>query len=665
MDVMRCLVLSIVSLFFTLNAHAGKDPIGWSISGNIPAVTSLNHSYSIVFTLRNNLPFAMPTVLKVSNNATPLSQVTMSDDCSGKKLAPGGTCEVGLVLIPKTAGVKRLSVFMEYGKNKVAIPNPIISTTTQVDPISSLRGVVLAGFPTTILSNTTYPLKFEFINESSSTISGLVLSQNSSNSAGYTQGSVTNCTSLNPGGKCIITGTFTTAVTSGPISVGYTLSSGSLSGNVTTSTIVNNSSGSGVRTFTFVNNCGFDVWFGLVSGNVNGNPCKTDSDCTYPSVCNPAANKGAGYCFYPAPAPANGVYQLSASGGGSSTNTASITDYGFQYVWSGNLAGRTGCSSIGCVTADCGGGTAACPTGLGFNQPATLGEFTLQRSTIDSYDISILNGTNIGIQVTPTTNYTFANDFSPPEYNCGSPGKVTQTNGLGNCPWTFDPAAASAPAPIYRYRYVTPTSNQGCTDATVCPGGTICGLNFNEAAGTLNSYCGTLLGYNTPNQVCSYKDTNIILPNSGGNPGNVYFNCDAASGVTSAGNINNTTGNYPAGTAYTNWALLSCQAQPNMDLNTCFNTSANPPPSTTNGCGCVDWATYGSGIVVPSDTVPCVTFNSIWTTNVLPGIVFMKKGCPTAYAWPFDDKSSSFACSDIGSGRTTNAVNYTITFCPA
>jgi hypothetical protein len=665
MDLMQRLVLTVILMLLSLNLYAAKNPIGWSMSGNIPATTSLNHSYALSFTLVNNLPFTMPTPLKISNNSTPLSQVTMVDNCSGKKLTPGQTCDVGLVLIPKTAGTKTLSVFMEYGKNKVQIPQSAVTTTTQGDAVSSLQGVVLIGFPTAILSNTTYPIKFEFVNNSTSTLNNLVLSQNAGNSAGYTQGSALNCTSLNPGDTCVITGSFVTAATTGAVSVGYTLTAGSLSAKVTSSSIINNTSGAAVRTFTFINNCTFSVWFGLVSGNVNGNPCKTNSDCTYPSVCNPAANKGAGYCFYPAPAPANGVYQLSAVGGGSNTNTASIADYGFQYVWSGNLAGRTGCTSSGCVTADCGGGTGACPTGEGFDQPASLGEFTLQRSTIDSYDISILNGTNIGIQVTPTTSYTFANAFSPPEYNCGSPGKVMQTNGLGGCSWTFDPTVSPTPAPAYRYRYVTPTSNLGCTDATSCPGGTVCGLNFNKVAGTLNSYCGTLLGYNTANQVCSYKNTSTTVPTTPSNPGDPYFDCDTASGVTSAGNINHTTGNYPAGTAYTNWALFSCQAQPNMDLNTCFNTIANPPPSTTNGCGCVDWATYGSGVVVPSDTPPCITFNSIWGSNVLPGIVFIKRGCPTAYSWPFDDKASSFGCSDISASHTTNSVNYTITFCPS
>ncbi len=657
-------LVSLALVLFSLTAHAGKDPIGWSQSGSVPARTQLNHSYSVLFTLKNNLPFAMPTRLDVSNNSSPLSEVSMVDSCSGLKLTIGQTCTVGLILIPKTAGEKRLSVFMEYGKNKVQIPVSNIVSTTQAAGNSVLQGDVVIGFPSAILSNTTYPLEFTFTNNGSTTLNNLVLAQNTGNTAGYTQGSTTNCTSLSPGAQCVITGSFTTSATSGAVSVGYTATSGSVSGEVTSSTVVNNSTGKGVRTITFINNCNQSIWFGAVSANVNGNGCRSNADCTYPSLCNSSANAGAGYCFYPAPAPANGVYQLSASGG---TNTALMPDYGFPFIWSGNIAGRTVCTSSSCQTADCGGGTGGCPVGVGFNQPATLAEFTLQRSTVDNYDISILNGTNIGIQTTPTTNFSFANAFSPSEYNCGSPGKVTQTNGLGGCSWTFDPTASPTPAPAYRYRYVTATSNAGCTDSTSCPSGTVCGLFYDRTASptTLNSYCGTLLGYDTPNQVCSFKNTSLTVPSSQNNPGDVYFSCDSASGVTSNGNINGTVGNLAAGTAYSTWGLLACVAQPNMDLGTCFNTSANPPPSTTNGCGCVNWATYGSGIVVPSTTVPCVTNNTVWTNNVLPGIVFMKQGCPTAYSWQFDDKSSLFGCDDITGSNTTNAVNYTITFCPS
>ncbi len=671
---------AVATMSLMMNAHAGKDPIGWSISGSLPATAQINHSYAVNFTLVNNLPFTMPSPLEIANNSTPTADFTMEDNCSGLRLAQGQTCNVGVVMIPKSAGQKSLSVFMEYGKNKVQIPVTALKSTVPGSSAPSLlSGAVTTGFPTGLHSNTTYTITFTFTNNTSGTLN-VNLAQNPGNTAGYTQ-TFTNCSStLLPGADnaCVVTGTFTTAATSGAVTEGYTMTSGSLSADATTSSVINNSSSSAVRTITFVNNCGQNVWFGIVGGAVSAAPCNnTTNVCPYGSTCNTAANNGAGECFYNAPAPADGNYLLTASGG---TKTVQVVDNGLQYVWSGNMAARTAnapagfpCATGACATADCTGGTGgnkACPPGSGFNQPASLAEITMQRGTIDSYDISILNGTNVPVEMTPSSTLPFnPSGQQPSEYNCTSPGKPTQTNGLGNCPWTFTPPANFPVAgSSYKYRYVTPTSNPGCTDATSCPGGTVCGLYFNKSGSpvTLNSYCGTLLGYNTPNQVCSYANTHMTLPVSGtANVGNPYFNCDSASGVTSAGG----TGSPTTGTAYTLWALYACKAQPNADLGTCYNTSANPPASTTNCCGCVNWQTYGSGIVVPSSTTTCEKFNTSWTSganSVLDGISWMKLGCPTAYAYPFDDKSSGFGCMDINStGHTVNTVNYTVTFCPS
>lgn len=40
----------------------------------------------------------------------------------------------------------------------------------------------------------------------------------------------------------------------------------------------------------------------------------------------------------------------------------------------------------------------------------------------------------------------------------------------------------------------------------------------------------------------------------------------------------------------------------------------------------------------------------------------MKKACPTAYTYPYDDMSSTFTCKNVIDG--VNSVNYEITFCP-
>ena len=182
----RFIMLTVLSLL-TLDVNAGKDPIGWSMSGSVPAITQLNQSYSINFTLINNTPFTMPTPLMISNNSSPVSETSMLDNCSGKKLAPNASCTVGIVLIPTQAGNQALSVFMEYGKNKVQIPRSPVKSQTLAATNSQLQGVITNRLPKVILSNSTYVLTFTFSNKGSTPLTGFSFAQKPNNSAGYTQ----------------------------------------------------------------------------------------------------------------------------------------------------------------------------------------------------------------------------------------------------------------------------------------------------------------------------------------------------------------------------------------------------------------------------------------------------------------------------------------------
>lgn len=654
------LIAAVALMCVMMAAQAGKDPIAWSQSGSLPATAELNHSYAINFTLTNQLPFTMPTPLYISNNSNPLTETTLVDNCSGRRLTPNQSCTVGLVLIPKSSGVKHLSVYMEYGSNKVKIPRTPLTTTVPAGASSSLLGVASVPLPTSILSNSTYSITFKFTNNSSNILTGLVVTPNANNSPGFTQTSTTCSGQLAAsGGVCYVNGTFTTAATSGPVTVGVTLATNTLSASAVTSSIIS-STAAASRTITFINNCSDTVYFGFVGGAVNTNPCTSDAQCGQGSLCDPAANSGAGECFYVNPTPTSGSYALTGSGG---TATVPITDYNLQYVWSGNIAARTGptCGTGACDTADCGSATGneACPTGQGFSQPATLAEFTMQRGTIDSYDISVINGINRGVQITPTTTGTFTPNGIP-AYNCQSPGNpnAVPALGLGACDWVsgFTPPAYPTATSPSSYIYVKPptSSPTACTDNTPCvtPPYSTCGLNFNSSNNTLSKVCGEFLGYVTANQVCSFANTNQNVPNAGNNPGDAYFDCDSSLGSPMA--------------TYTYWAMLACKAQANGDLGTCYNTAANPPASTPNCCGCINWQNV-PGVTVPSSTTTCVNTNTLWTSvssGVLPGITWLKEGCPTAYSYPFDDKSSGFGCMDINASNTTNTVNYTITFCP-
>nr|GME00124.1 thaumatin-like protein 1 [Ipomoea batatas] len=72
--------------------------------------------------------------------------------------------------------------------------------------------------------------------------------------------------------------------------------------------------------------------------------------------------------------------------------------------WSGRIWGRTGCSfddSTGqgsCATGDCGSSQVEC-NGAGATPPATLAEFTIKSGGQDFYDVSLVDGYNLPMQV--------------------------------------------------------------------------------------------------------------------------------------------------------------------------------------------------------------------------------------------------------------------------
>lgn len=658
MDLMRRITLLTALSLLTLTAYAGKDPIGWSQSGTIPATTQLNQSYSVNFTLINNLPFTMPTALRISNNSSPANAVTMHDGCSGLRLAPNATCDVGLVLVPVQTGKQNLSVFMEYGKNKVQIPQSPITTQAVDNASSQLKGTVTNGLPSSIQTSTSYVLTFTFSNSGSSALTGFTFALNPNNSPGYTQTSATNCGSTLPvgGPACVITGTFSTSATSGAVSVGYTGSAGTHSASPTTSSVIN-SSGSGTRTFSFVNNCTQDVAFAMNGGGIGISGCTTNADCDRKTnlpgafACGTTAFGGLGGCFWKNPAPSNGNFVLTKNGG---TATVQLTEYTYTYtppatptnpdpgpvtaVWSGNISGRTGCTSAtpgSCATAYCGSTSTPangnCAPGVGFQVPASLVEMTLQPST-DSYDLSVINGINLPMSIVPSGGTT-----SPTNpYTCGSAGitanQGSSTGTLGGCSWSL-----GTTVPSVNYVWV---SNQGgsptvCatnSDCTSGPDKTLaCGLSLSSVqANTSTTYCGTWLGYWTADQVCGTNSSYDKAP---------YFCTNPADG----------------GSTFTQ--MYECAGSPTVYNNSCYSNGA-----TSACCGCQNWQSAPTNLTIPSNgsVEQCQASNTTWFNNALSTVSWIKSACPSSYVYPFDDKSSSFTCTNA----SPNNVNYTVTFCP-
>lgn len=644
--------LFVCMILFCVTATAGKkmaagNPISWNLLGSLPAHTMPNQSYAFTYQITSNLPFTMPTPLYVSSSSLG-NEFIVANACDGRRLAPRASCTMDVIFVPKTRGIKIFRAALEYGKNKGFFP---ALTTTVNDSNSPLQAIVSVHFPKSILSNTTYYISFTFTNTGGSQITNLHIAPSGNNTPGFTQVSNTCSNTLNIGTACTITGSFTTAAPSGFVTEGLVYSSSGGSGIINTATVVNNSTGAQVRRFTLINNSNQIVSFGLNGGAIPNSPaCSSDSNCPLGTHCRTST----ALCYFSNPVPINGQYSLAANGG---SNTISITNYSdLPYVWSGGIAGRTGCPASGtCETADCGsnGANIGCPVGQGFSNPATLAEMTLQATTTDTYDVTAINGVNIGLSMGPTNNVP----ASTQPYFCGNPGGTVANNiQMGNCSWSSLSSLAPASS-ASSYVYVNDTTNTSCSATSDCSGspGTVCGLSFKS--NTLTKKCGILLGFLNANQACSFANTNFTYPNNGSNPGDPFFNCDSQ--ISSSGSGGNPV---PASlTSYAELAMYACKT-PNAaqsTLNSCYKSYGT---TVNDCCGCVDWWTVAGVNVPQSATQSCNgNLNQFWTHTVEPTISWLKKACPTMYTYQYDDASSKFTCNNLTTS-VQNTVNYTITF---
>jgi hypothetical protein len=178
--------------------------------------------------------------------------------------------------------------------------------------------------------------------------------------------------------------------------------------------------------------------------------CSQDSDCGPGAGCN----SGNHLCFYTLPQPAgfSGFspakpwnWELPAMGDTarfclSQPSTSSGRSLPVPVWWSGNVFARTGCQPDGtsCLTGNCtSNANSSCPAGVGGGQPASLAEFTLQSTATDFYDISVINGANIGMQFGPIAGSTTAAGSG--QYWCKTPGQ--------GCTYDFGQFARSVPLP--------------------------------------------------------------------------------------------------------------------------------------------------------------------------------------------------------------------------
>lgn len=777
--------LCFLVLFFSLSllsitSHCAIDPIGWKLNQLFQNPVYTGRTYSVTYTLTNQLPFQLVKPLLITKNASSQNEFSYDDKCSGVRLASKASCTVKVILTPRTSGSKQLQLTVGgYDNNQVklppitaravgTLPTGIISTVTQALPYQmspgnsvpysfvftnrgkttatqihttitqsngtpniitntcmngSAAGTLAAGasctiagsytpnsdmpsmqsvaatltykgstgspltettsteiiapagdivgslvipnyLPPLLLTGTAYPIQVLFTNVSGSQVtlgSQGTMTCIDSNSIDCTAnlGTITSyCNASLPAtAACQLQASLTLPSSPTPGTT-YTVSA-SLSYTGTGSPATISTAGTYVtslpttRTINLVNQCNFPVWFSLNGSAVTGVSCNAQGNgCPAGTSCNTSTLS----CYWNNPGPNSGTsYRLAKNGGSNSVTIPSINYGGIQ--WSGNISASTLCSGTSCAQAACNnqGGTTSCSPGKGFSQPATQAEITMSANNNDSYDVEVINGFHIPISMAP---FFYTNiPATANNYNCGTPGSYTAVNNFGACNWN----TASLPAPnngtgFSSGYYWVSNGSKTCninSAASQCPTGQLCGLYQNPSTNAFSQTCGKFLGYWSADQVCSNTGLSSTVSN--------FFKCTMSLPTTSP--------SFPANATLYN--LMAC-AVPSGDVNPLYNSCYLSYPGASAAqietcCGCVDWwnSTDTSGAIIQSNssTQSCGTqVDPIWTKYIQPMVQWMKATCPSAYVYPFDDKTSGFSCTN-NLPNQPNSTGYTITFC--
>lgn len=171
----------------------------------------------------------------------------------------------------------------------------------------------------------------------------------------------------------------------------------------------------------------------------------------------------------------------------------------------------------------------------------------------------------------------------------------------GNCSWTFEPLQD------YEIYLIEVKNSHGyCSTNDDCEQHEVCGTLL-EGSESIHGTCGEFYGYI-----------------------NAHSNCIAGSV------------GYP----------FFCETY--RDLYGCAGMHAESGYSNIQGgssiCGCSDYEDLDI-----SSSFPCVNSNPLWIEKAYKWIHYLKKGCPSAYVYPYDDSTSTF---------TSTSDEFSVVFCP-
>ena len=99
---LQCVSLLVLSGY----AVAGSNPIAWALTQSFPStISASDKTYLASYTFTNTIPLTLLQPLTIKKTATPVSEFTYDDLCSGRRLAHRETCTVLIYLKPTTSGI--------------------------------------------------------------------------------------------------------------------------------------------------------------------------------------------------------------------------------------------------------------------------------------------------------------------------------------------------------------------------------------------------------------------------------------------------------------------------------------------------------------------------------------------------------------------------------
>ncbi|CAK9104109.1 unnamed protein product [Durusdinium trenchii] len=278
------------------------------------------------------------------------------------------------------------------------------------------------------------------------------------------------------------------------------------------------------------------------------------------------------------------------------------------------------------------------------NGVATAVEFTLVPFGPDFYDVSVINGFNVAIEMKPSTRFDRVSEEaagSHKGYNCGAAGAFHQKDTrLSSCSWAFNTSTDVQRdlGPLLRQvdgNGVPCTSNSDCLETN-----TRCGQKAVRVRNALTGQdqptteirmeCGHQIGGWSIYQLCVWSGNNYVSPA----PFDGLIDCPA------------------------HHQMFACAGAAPW-TTTCYSQH------TGSCCGCANWQQL-LNTSVPKAHEGCQGSDPLWQKYAMPFLEILKRACPTAYTYAFDDESSTFTCQSSSSrdGFEANVAEYTITLCP-